>query len=134
VLFDGHNDLAFLAAPDINLPSLTLADPREGSAATLLGYPGGGAFTRVPVRVGRTAAFLARDYEEALVWRTITSLRAQIRPGDSGGPLLDTSGRVEGTVFARKEGEDVGYATPTEVLRSDLAKRLQPVSTGTCIP
>jgi len=134
VLFDGHNDLAFLAAPDINLPPLTLADPRESSAGTLLGYPGGGAFTRVAVRVGRTAAFLARDYREALVWRTITSLRAQIRPGDSGGPLLDTSGHVEGTVFARKEGEDVGYATPTEVLRSDLSKRLQPVSTGACIP
>jgi S1-C subfamily serine protease len=134
VLFDGHNDLALLSSPDVDLPPLPLADPRENSAGILLGYPGGGAFTRVPVRVGRTAAFLARDYREALVWRTITSLRAAIRPGDSGGPLVNTAGRVEGTVFARKEGEDVGYATPTAVLRKELAKPLAPVSTGACIP
>jgi S1-C subfamily serine protease len=134
VLFDGHNDLALLSSRDIGLPPLRLADPREGSAGILLGYPGGGAFTRIPVRVGRTSAFLARDYRESLVWRTITSLRATIRPGDSGGPLLNPAGRVEGTVFARKEGEDVGYATPTEVLRKELAKPLRPVSTGTCIP
>jgi hypothetical protein len=47
---------------------------------------------------------------------------------------VNTAGRVEGTVFARKEGEDVGYATPTAVLRKELAKPLAPVSTGACIP
>src|SRR3954470_2538129 len=40
VLFDGHNDLALLAAPDIDAPPLTLADPRERSSGILLGYPG----------------------------------------------------------------------------------------------
>jgi S1-C subfamily serine protease len=134
VLFDGRNDLAFLRADDLPLPPLQVADPRENSSGIVLAYPGGGSFTRIAARIGSTSTFLARDYREHLVWRTITSLRARIRPGDSGGPLLDTAGRVEGTVFARKEGDDVGYATPTEILLRDLAKPLAPQSTGSCIP
>jgi S1-C subfamily serine protease len=133
VLFDGHNDLAFLRVIALRLPPLALADPREDASAIILGYPGGGAFTRVAARIGKTSTFVARDYREEITWRTITSVRAVIRPGDSGGPLIDPSGRVEGTVFARKEDSEVGYATPTEVLRRDLARSLQPVSTGDCI-
>jgi S1-C subfamily serine protease len=133
VLFDGRNDLAFLRVLGLGLPPLRLADPLEDVSAVVLGYPGGGDFTSVAVRAGKTQAFLARDYRGDLVWRTITSLRGTIRAGDSGGPVVDVRGRVEATVFARKEGSDVGYATPTEVLRHDLAKPLAPVSTGGCI-
>jgi S1-C subfamily serine protease len=133
VLFDGHNDLALLRVFGLGLPSLRLSDPLENSTGIVLGYPGGGEFARIAARVGRTSAFVARDYREDIAWRTITSVRAAIRAGDSGGPLIDSAGRVEGTVFARKEGADIGYATPTEVLRRDLAKPRGPVSTGSCI-
>jgi S1-C subfamily serine protease len=133
VLFDGHNDLAFLRISAPGLPRLALADPQDNASAIVLGYPGGGPFTRTAARVGRTSTFLARDYQEKIAWRTITSVRARIRAGDSGGPLIAPDGRVEGTVFARKEGADVGYVTPTRVLRNDLTKPLHHVSTGACI-
>jgi S1-C subfamily serine protease len=99
----------------------------------VLGYPGGGPFTRTPARIGRTSTFVARDYRESIAWRTITSVRAHIRPGDSGGPLVAPDGRIEGTVFARKQDAEVGYVTPTSVLRKDLVKPLHLVSTGSCI-
>jgi S1-C subfamily serine protease len=133
VLFDGHNDIALLRIHTFGMTPLRLGDPKENASAIVLGYPGGGPFTRTPARVGKTTAFVARDYHEQIAWRTITSVRARIRAGDSGGPLIAPDGRVEATVFARKEGSDVGYATPTQVLRHDLAKRLHPSSTGGCI-
>jgi S1-C subfamily serine protease len=134
VLFDGHNDLALLEVLSLGLPPIPLADPAEESDGAVLGFPGGHALERAPARVGITSAFPARDYRGDLVWRTITTLRGVVRPGDSGGPLVDSRGRVEGTVFARKEGDDVGYATPTRILRDDLSRLLEPVDTGACVP
>jgi S1-C subfamily serine protease len=53
--------------------------------------------------------------------REVFSLRALVRPGNSGGPLVSTSGRVLGLIFAASvtDGE-TGYAlTATQV--SDAA-------------
>ena len=46
--------------------------------------------------------------------RTITALRGRVRPGNSGGPVVDTHGRVMATVFAALTGTSRpgGFAVP----------------------
>ena len=63
--------------PVANVPNLSGTYTATNGA--VLGYPGGGAFTSIAARVGRTSAFVARDYREDIAWRTITSVRAAIR-------------------------------------------------------
>ena len=56
-------------------------------------------------------------YDGSMAPRDVYALAAQVRPGNSGGPLLSTTGEVAGLVFARAEGDDdLGYAmTPAEL-------------------
>jgi S1-C subfamily serine protease len=68
------------------------------------------------------------------VQRTVTSLSGVIRHGNSGGPAIDTAGRVQLTVFAARVGGDGGYGVPTEIVRKVLASATRPVSTGDCAP
>ena len=69
------------------------------------------------------------------VVREVYSLRAQVRRGASGGPVLDPNGAVVGMVFATSlDDPDTGYAltlreiSPVVRLASSSA-----VSTGTCV-
>jgi S1-C subfamily serine protease len=44
-------------------------------------------------------------------WRDVYSLRATVRPGNSGGPLLSPDGTVYGVVFAAAiDDPETGYA------------------------
>ena len=53
----------------------------------------------------------------------------------SGGPVIDTRGAVEATIFAKKKGSASGYAVPTSIVRTDLAKAgRRAVSTESCAP
>jgi S1-C subfamily serine protease len=57
-----------------------------------------------------------------------------VRPGNSGGPLVDSAGRVIGTVFASRIDGGAGYAVPPEIVDDALAAaRRGPVSTGDCV-
>ena len=68
--------------------------------------------------------------------RAITPVSGRVQHGDSGGPVIDTRGRVEGTIFAAAEkGAASGYAVPTSIVRTDLAKvGRHRVSTQACAP
>jgi S1-C subfamily serine protease len=68
------------------------------------------------------------------VQRTVTSLGGEVRHGNSGGPAIDTRGRVQLTVFAARVGGDGGYGIPTQVVEKVLASATGPVSTGPCAP
>jgi S1-C subfamily serine protease len=56
-------------------------------------------------------------YSSATVTREVYTLRAQVRPGNSGGPLLAPDGTVLGVIFGAAIDEaDVGFAlTAAEV-------------------
>ena len=133
VAFDVRNDLAVLRVPGLTRGPLARREPHEGAPAAVAGYPGNGPLTVVPARVGRTATVLSEDaYGRAPVTRRITSFRGRVRHGNSGGPLLDASGRVVGTVFASRTGDGAGYAVPTDVVSDVLARTRSRVSTGSC--
>jgi S1-C subfamily serine protease len=62
-------------------------------------------------------------YNANLVTRQIYVLQAIVRPGNSGGPLVDTQGRVLGMVFATSAGQsDQAYALTDDEIANDLAQ------------
>jgi S1-C subfamily serine protease len=135
VAFDARNDVAVLRVNGLKAPPLEQAEPKPGSSAAVLGYPENGPLSVKPGRVGRTTVVLSVDaYGRGPVPRRITSLRARVRRGNSGGPVLDSAGRVVGTVFAARIDGDAGYAVPPDVVDDALARsRRGPVSTGDCV-
>ncbi|HEV3480575.1 MAG TPA: MarP family serine protease [Gaiellaceae bacterium] len=135
VAFDPRNDVAVLRVPGLDAPALQQAEPEAGSSGAILGYPENGPLTARPARVGRTSVVLSEDaYGRGPVPRRITTLRGQVRRGNSGGPVLDGGGRVVGTVFAARVEGGAGYAVPPDVVDSALARsRAGAVSTGDCV-
>ena len=134
VHYDPENDLALLSV-EADLPPLPLApDPKPGTAGAVLGYPENGPYAVAPARLGDTRDTVSDDsYGQGPVRRSIASLRGEVRSGNSGGPLVDSRGRVLGTVFAATTtGIPGGFAVPDEVVEAALAAPLAPVETGPC--
>jgi S1-C subfamily serine protease len=128
VAFDPHDDVAVLRVPGLDEPVLKLEpNPRSGTAAAILGYPLDGPFNAQPGRIGQTQEVNTEDaYGNGPVQRSITSLRGRVRPGNSGGPMVDAAGRVVATVFAAITGADGntergGFAVPNALVRAQLA-------------
>ena len=78
-------------------------------------------------------------YGQGPVTRLLTPLRGLVRPGNSGGPVVDGSGRVLTTVFAstvgarsRHGGYGVADATVAALLRRAANGSGAEVSTGPC--
>ncbi len=134
VLFDARNDLAVLRVPGLAGPALQLAQPRQGEAVAILGYPDNEPLSATPGRIGQTAKLLTEDaYGRGPVSRLVTTLRGDVRHGNSGGPAVDGAGRVEGTIYAKREGGAGGYAVPSEVVRAAIVRAgSRAVSTGPC--
>jgi hypothetical protein len=136
VWYDPENDLAILRAPGIGeAPALRLhVDAKPGTSAAVLGFPGNGSYDVQPARLGPTAAVFTQDsYGRGPVQRTITSLRGLVRHGNSGGPVVDGSGRVVATVFAAaaRRGR-AGYAVPDSIVQRALGRVRGTVDTGPC--
>ena len=136
IWFDPRNDVAILSVPALqNVPSLALAPRVEsGQGAAVIGYPLNGPLTVGAARVGGTYRMSLTDiYERERVVRSVLAFRGEVRPGNSGGPLVDAAGRVVGTVFAAaRNGSQSGAAVPNDVVRAALARAAGPVSTGHC--
>ena len=124
LVFDPHDDIAVLAVPGLSVPALALApDPRPGTAGAILGYPLDAGFDRETGRIGETERVSTEDaYGNGPVLRSVTTLRGRVRPGNSGGPVVDSSGRVLATVFAAltQPSKAGGFAVPDAVVRRAL--------------
>jgi uncharacterized membrane protein required for colicin V production len=136
VVLDIHNDVAVLRVQGVDLEPLQLADPRSGAAVAILGYPLDAGLRATPGRIGRTATVLTQDaLGHGPVARTIIAVAGQVEHGDSGGPAVDTAGRVESMIFAARLGSASGYGVPPSIIRSALARAgTQRVPTGACAP
>jgi S1-C subfamily serine protease len=135
VYVDAHNDVALLRVPSLGLPPVAVQ--REESfptPAVILGYPRDGALTATAATAGASRAVLAPDaYERRISTREVVPLRGQVKPGESGGPVVDSRGSVVAMVFAgSKEGPN-GFAVPVDLVLRGLSTNLQPVSSGPCV-
>ncbi|MCW3491746.1 MarP family serine protease [Microbacterium sp. SSM24] len=139
VYFDPIDDLAVIAVDGLGVAPLPFATTLPaGSPAVVQGYPLGGPFTMVEAGVLSAGTVPIPDiYDESAAPREIYDLRAAVRPGNSGGPLLTEDGAVAGVVFARAEDDaERGYAmtmaelTPVAAQAPSLTDQ---VPSGRCI-
>jgi S1-C subfamily serine protease len=102
VVYDPERDLAVLAVPGLSAPVLRFAPrARAGSDAIVVGYPLDGPYTAVPARVRDVRDVRGPDiYNQRTVDREVYTIRATVRSGNSGGPLLAADGTVYGVIFA----------------------------------
>lgn len=135
VAFDPRNDVAVLRVPGLRGRPLPLAEPGRGQAVAILGYPENGPFAARAGRIGQTSTLLTDDaYGRGPISRRVTTLRGDIRSGNSGGPAVDTLGRVQTTIFAARVGSGAGYGVPAQAVRRALATaRRGGVSSGPCV-
>jgi S1-C subfamily serine protease len=85
--------------------------------------------------MGQTSTVISQDaYGRGPVRRSITSLRGLVRSGNSGGPMVDASGRVVTTIFAASvsDGGRTGFGVPDSIVRDALGRAGGPVDTGPC--
>jgi hypothetical protein len=128
VVFDPHNDVAVLMVPELAEPVLRLAaNPPAGTSAAILGYPEDGTFNRQPGRLGDTRLTSTENaYGDGPTDRSVAALRGRVRPGNSGGPMIDAAGQVVATVFAEvtnaSKDHPGGFAIPNAVVAAELAK------------
>jgi len=131
-----HDDLAILRVGGLDLRPLDLAaDPAAGTAGAVLGYPENGPFQVAPARLGTTETVISQDsYGRGPIQRDMTPFRGEVRSGNSGGPVVDSSGDVMTTVFAASKGKGPpgGLGVPNEVVGEALSGPLRPSGTGPC--
>jgi len=137
VLFDDRNDVAILRVDGLGLDPMPLAAPEYGEVGAVLGFPENGPLDIQPARTGSTRRVISSDaYNKGPVERTVTSFRVYVRPGNSGGPVVNADGEVVATVFAsRADSSNAGYGIPSQIVKHRLAtatQRTRPVSTGKC--
>jgi S1-C subfamily serine protease len=110
-----------------------------GTSGAILGYPQDGPFNAQPGRIGQTRDVETENaYGQGPVLRSVTELRGVVRPGNSGGPIVSSSGQVLATVFAAiasPGSRNGGFAVPNALVRTALRRagtRNGPVGTGGC--
>jgi S1-C subfamily serine protease len=139
VLFDPATDVAVLAVPGLRRAALPFApdEADSGADALVVGYPEDGPFDVRPARVRSTIQARGQDiYGRQQVEREIYALRALVRQGNSGGPLVDPQGRVIGVIFAAAADDpNIGYALTVDEVADearDGAAGTRRVSTQSC--
>jgi len=110
--FDRHTDLAILRVNATNLTALPLGNSALlgiGAEVVALGNPLG---LENSVVAGVLSARRPMDGIEML------QLAIPIEPGNSGGPVLDRSGQVQGVVNSKSLlTRNLGFATPADLLK-----------------
>jgi S1-C subfamily serine protease len=134
LLFNAHDDIAVLAVPGLEEPALRLrSDPSAGTPGAILGYPEDGPYDVRAARIGQTQTVQTDDaYGNGPVHRLLTPLRGVVRPGNSGGPVVDGDGHVLTTVFAGTVGSRPrgGYGVANATVARELGRAGERAAAG----
>ena len=139
VLYDPDRDVAVLSVPGLDRlsPLKFSGRARVGDSAIVIGYPQDGPYRADAARIrGVQDAKGPNIYESRTVVREIYALRARVRPGNSGGPLVSPEGNVYGVIFAAAADDpQTGYALTAQEVASDAdrgRRATAEVGTGRC--
>ena len=110
---------------------------RAGDEAAFMGFPAGGPYTVSHAAVKQRAmAQLPNIYGSGSSQVDVYQLAAEVKRGNSGGPLVASDGTFRGMIFAKSKDEDnVGYAITNDELKAivdEAPSRSTAVSTGSC--
>jgi len=139
VWFDPNLDLAVLRVSNLAGKPLHFGTGTvsQGTPGAVLGYPGGGGFSAKAAAVLDEFTATGRNiYDAGNTKRDVLELKADIIPGNSGGPVINKQGTVIGVVFAESTSYNhVGYALNTPKVQQAVSQamaRNQATSTGSC--
>jgi len=139
VVYDPDRDLAVIYVPGLRVPVMPFVKKpaATGANAIVLGYPLDGPYNAQSARVREIGNIQGPNiYDSRNVTREIYTIRAKVRSGNSGGPLVTPNGEVLGVIFAVAEDDPtVGFAL-TAAEAAGTAKlgteRTERVDTGEC--
>ena len=122
VMFDPESDLAAVQVQGLNATPFVLKAAERGTQGIVIGYPEGGPETTVPAVVNGEIIANGRDiFGDNNVSRHILVITADVKPGNSGGPLIDLEGNVIGLVYAESLSQSgQGFALSLDEMKPDL--------------
>jgi S1-C subfamily serine protease len=139
IWFDSNLDFAVLRVSNLSGNSLVIGNGHSGpgTPAAVLGYPGGGPFNAGAAAVLDQFTASGRNiYGRGETQRDVYEIQADVRPGNSGGPLVAEDGTVIGVVFAESTTyQHVGYALTTSQITTEINQATaenRAVGTGRC--
>ena len=127
VSYDPRTDIAVLAVPDLEATPLQFRsdEVQPGEDGIVLGYPLDGPYKSSPARVRERIPLLRGPdiYDAQTVTRDVYTVRAEVRSGNSGGPLVDPNGRVMGVVFgAAVDDPETGFVLTAQQVQAMVQK------------
>jgi S1-C subfamily serine protease len=139
VIYDPARDLAVIYVPGLAAPVMPFV-PRKaptGADAIVLGFPLDGPYNAQSARVRDVGPITGPDiYRSGDVTREVYTIRALVRSGNSGGPLVAPNGQVLGVIFAAAADDpNTGFAVTADEASSVAtagAQRTRPTGTGKC--
>ncbi len=120
---DTEHDLAALRVDAQDLPTIAVGDSRQlqaGQFVLCLGFPWGvtgGATSGVVIDAGASLPEVREPNHEWI------AASLHLRPGHSGGPMVDAKGRLVG-INTMMNGPDVGVAVPVHVAKAFLKQAM----------
>ena len=132
---DSSLDLAILKIDATGLQAVTLGDSSDlkvGETVVAIGNPLGLEYSRSVTSGIISALNRSLVVDNSLVAEDLIQTDAAINSGNSGGPLVNTSGEVIGiNTYKASSGEGMGFALPINIVKPILEKV---VETGTFEP
>ncbi len=139
VLYDPQTDVAVLRVPDLDAEPMAFEQqPRVvGDDVVVLGYPLDGPFTATAGKIRQMINLKGPNiYDTGEITRQVYTVRAVVRSGNSGGPMIDPAGRVVGVVFgAALDDQETGFVLTVEQVSAAVRSATQlnrTVDTGNC--
>jgi S1-C subfamily serine protease len=142
VFYDPDTDIAVIAVQGLGAGVRPLrfapSAAATGASAIVLGYPLDGPYQAAAARVRDRIQLRGPDIYDTRrnVQREVYTIRARVRSGNSGGPLVDPDGQVLGVVFgAAVDDADTGFVLTADEIADELAAGLAgtaAVGTGPC--